>query len=241
MHKPYAHLGTNCRIERAGTMKENKNLTLVVYDRIMEMMINYDIVPGQRLVFVDLAEQLGVSRTPVNNALSILAKEGYLDFIPNQGYSVHKLTRDEAIYLYEIRTILEMGVVGKAIRQMTDEKLMILEQRKLDYEDAIKAGVHRKLFVLDAEFHVGIIEMINNPILAGRYRDICQRIFLRFRIENLVAKRNREIVIEHNELFEAVRVKDVEHTKVLVRTHYEKSKENLFAAIFELEVNDRKI
>ena len=77
-------------------LKEQKNLTLAAYDSIKEMMLNYDIVPGQRLVFMDLAKQLGVSRTPVNNALSILAKEGYLDFVPHQGYSVHKLTLNEA-------------------------------------------------------------------------------------------------------------------------------------------------
>ncbi len=59
-------------------------------------MLNYEIVPGQRLVFIDLAKQLNVSRTPVNNALSILAQQGYLDFVPNQGYSVHKLTQKEA-------------------------------------------------------------------------------------------------------------------------------------------------
>jgi len=61
-------------------LKGQKNLTLAAYDNIKDMMFNYDIVPGQRLVFVDLAKQLGVSRTPVNNALSILAKEGYLDY-----------------------------------------------------------------------------------------------------------------------------------------------------------------
>ena len=71
-------------------------------------MFNYDIVPGQRLVFADLAKELNVSRTPVNNALSILAKEGYLDFVPNQGYSVHKLTLEEAKGLYEIKLIFEL-------------------------------------------------------------------------------------------------------------------------------------
>ncbi|KAB2840081.1 GntR family transcriptional regulator, partial [bacterium] len=93
-------------------MKKYSNLTLKVYHRIIELMLNYEIVPGQRLVFIDLAKQLGVSRTPVNNALSILAQEGYLDFVPNQGYSVHKLTRKEAENLYEFREVLEVGFLG---------------------------------------------------------------------------------------------------------------------------------
>ncbi len=213
-------------------MSERKNLTLAVYDSIKEMMLNYDIVPGQRLVFVDLAKQLGVSRTPVNNALSILAKEGYLDFVPNQGYSVHKLTLEEAESLYEIREILEIGTIGKAIRNMTPEKLELLEKKRLEYENSISDRVHRKLFILDAEFHAAIIGMINNLHLVERYRDLCQRIFLRFRTEDLRIDRQKEIVKEHKSLCEAVRNKDVDWAKDLIRTHHANAKKNLFAIIF---------
>jgi DNA-binding GntR family transcriptional regulator len=208
---------------------------LAVYSRIKDMMLNYEIVPGQRLVFVDLAEQLGVSRTPVNNALSILAKEGYLDFVPNQGYSVHRLTLDEAEALYEIREILEVGTIGKAIRHMGKKELAILKQRKQDYEDAISDRVHRKLFILDTEFHAGMIEMTGNSILAVKYRDICQKIFLRFRTEDLQIERTREIVKEHEKIFEAVRIKDVARTKELLKTHNANARKNLFSIIFQRE------
>jgi DNA-binding GntR family transcriptional regulator len=222
-------------------LKKQKNLTIAVYYRIKEMMLNYDIVPGQRLVFVDLAKQLGVSRTPVNNALSILAKEGYLDFVPNQGYSVHRLTIDEAEYLYEIREILEIGTIGKAIREMDDEKLAALEKRKNDYEKAISDRVHRKLFILDTEFHAAIIEMINNPILTDRYRDVCQKIFLRFRIEDLEIGRIKDIVKEHEDLLNAVRMRDVDRAKELIKNHHEKARKNLFAIIFRKENANPKI
>ena len=214
-------------------LKGQNGLTLFVYDRIKEMMLHYDIVPGQRLVFVDLAKQLNVSRTPVNNALCILAKEGYLDFVPNQGYSVHRLTRKEARNLYEIREVLEVGTIGKAIRQTTDDKLEILKQRKLDYKNAVKDRVHRGLFILDTEFHAAIIEMIDNSKLAAHYRDVCQKIFLRFRVENLRIKRIREIVVEHEALYDAILIKDVERAKGLIRAHNENAQRNLFALIFE--------
>jgi len=222
-------------------LKTQKNLTLAVYNRIKEMMLSYDIVPGQRLVFVDLANQLGVSRTPVNNALSILANEGYLDFVPNQGYSVHKLTEDEANYLYEIREIFEIGAIGKAIRNMTDEALKIYEQRKRDYEKAISDRVHRRLFILDTEFHAGPIDMIGNPVLAERYRDICQKVFLRFRVEDLRIQRIRDTVGEHEELFTAVSIRDVELAKKLIKSHNQMTKKNLFPIIFQKETAERKI
>ena len=222
-------------------MKGKKNLTLAAYDRIMEMMLDYDIVPGQRLVFVDLAGQLGVSRTPVNNALSILAKEGYLDFVPNQGYSVHRLTRHEAEELYEIREILEVGAIGKVVRMVTDEKMRILERNKKEYERAISDRVHRKLFILDTEFHASLIGMIENRYLVERYRDICQKIFLRFRIDDLKVERISEIVHQHEEIYEAIHIRDVERAKELLKNHYRDSKRNLFAIIFREKESAERI
>jgi DNA-binding GntR family transcriptional regulator len=214
-------------------VKQRKNLTLAAYDRIKEMMINYDIVPGQRLVFVDLARQLGVSRTPVNNALSILAKEGYLDFIPNQGYTVHKLTQEEFEGLYEIREILELGTIGKAIRAISPEKIERLRAAKEKFEEAITDRMHRGLFVLDAAFHTAIIEMADNRFLAKRYHELCQRIFLRFRVDDLRIDRTHEIVKEHDELFEAICVRDVDLAKSLITMHNANSRANLNDDIFD--------
>jgi DNA-binding GntR family transcriptional regulator len=214
-------------------MGGQRNLTMAAYDSIKQMMLNYDIVPGQRLIFVDLAKQLGVSRTPVNNALSILAKEGYLDFVPNQGYSVHRLTLEEAESLYEIREILELGTIGKAIRKQTPHFVEALLHKKARYENSITDRVHRQLFILDTEYHASIIGMLGNQFLVERYRDICQRIFLRFKTEDLRLDRQKEIVREHEALFQAVRTKDVEWAKNLVKEHNANAKQNLFAIIFQ--------
>jgi DNA-binding GntR family transcriptional regulator len=228
-------------MRRSVGVKQKQNLTLATYNRILEMMVNYDIVPGQRLVFVDLAEQLGVSRTPVNNALSILAKEGYLDFVPNQGYTVHKLTKEEAEGFYEIREIMELGTIGKAIRCMTPEKVERFKKAKENYERAITDRVHRGLFVLDADFHAAVIEMIDNPFLVMRYRELCQRIFLRFRIDALRVGRIHEIVEEHNQLFEAICIRDVDLAKELLKNHNHNAKRNLFRIIFNHNQNGQKI
>ena len=222
-------------------MKGNKNLTLAVYDRIKQMMVSYDIIPGQRLTFVDLAKQLGVSRTPVNNALSILAKEGYLDFVPNQGYRVHKLTQEEAQSLYEIREILEVGTIEKALACITDQKILVMQKRKDDYEAAMSDRVHRRLFLLDTEFHAGLIEMVGNKFLTERYRDICLKIVLRFRTEDLRMERINEIVHEHHHLFEAVKKRQADAIKRLIQNHNKNAQKNLFAIIFRNESAVEKI
>lgn len=214
-------------------MAEQKNLTLKVYSNIKQMMLNYDIVPGQRLVFVDLARELGVSRTPVNNALSILAKEGYLDFVPNQGYSVHKLTREEAESLYEIRLILDLGIIEKAIKLSTPEGLHNIKARKNEYADSVENRVNRHIFLLDMKFHSAIAEMARNIYFKDIYTDIYQRIFLRFRIEHLESDRLFEIVAEHDRLYRAIVDRDTRRARKLVREHSEMSKKNLFPIIFD--------
>ena len=209
-----------------------KNLTQMTYRKIKEMMLNYDLIPGQRLIFIDLAKRLGVSRTPVNNALSILANEGFLDFVHNQGYSVHEITREEADALYEIREIIELGAIGQAIRKLTSEKLEALKRQKILYEKAVIEQVSRGRFTLDQEFHAGYVKMAENPYLTDYFREVYQRIFLRHRIEGLRAGRAQEVVLEHNEIFEGVRSRDLGRARKLIKSHIQAGKEYIFSSIF---------
>ena len=210
----------------------DKNLTQMAYRKIKEMMFTYDIVPGQRLVFIDLAKRLGVSRTPINNALSILANEGFLDFVPNQGYSVHQITQEEASALYEVREILELGAIGQAIQKLTPEKLESLKRQKSLYEKSVIEQVTRGRFTLDQEFHACYVQMAENPHLTDYFREVYQRIFLRHRIEGLPVGRARKVVSEHNEIFKAIALKDIKSAKELIKRHIKAGKEYIFSAIF---------
>jgi len=223
------------RIEQgeAGNGNSSSNLTDMAYRKIKGMMMNYDIVPGQRLIFVDLAKRLGVSRTPVNSALGILAAEGFLDFVPNQGYTVHEITRTEARDLYELRAILEIGAIEKVIERVTPEKLELLKKRKSLYEKAVVENVSRGRFALDQEFHAAYIQIAENSYLTDYFREIYQRIFLRHRIEGLQAGRAKEVVSEHNALFEAIRQRDVKRARHLIKQHIAAGEKYIFSAVFD--------
>jgi DNA-binding GntR family transcriptional regulator len=218
-----------------------KNLTHQVYEKIREMMLHYEIIPGQRLVFVDLAEQLGVSRTPVNNALSILANEGFLDFVPNQGYRVHKITKQEAESLYEIRQIIELGSIGKAIGKLTPEKLEKLEKQKYLYERAVGDQVSRGRFILDQEFHACQVQLADNSYLVRYFREIYQQIFLRHSLEGFLASRAQAVVSEHNEIFKAILYRDVERAKDAIKAHIIAGKAYIFSIIFDGAKDDSRL
>ena len=210
----------------------DKNLVGMAYRKIKEMMLDYEIIPGQRLIFIDLANRLGVSRTPVNTALSILANEGFLDFVPHQGYTVHQITREEGDALYQIREIIELGAIEESIRKLDVGKLEVLRRQKALYEKAVLDQVSRGRFTLDQEFHACYVQMAENPYLTDYFREVYQRIFLRHRIEGLHAGRAQEVVLEHNQLFDAIRRKDARKTRQLIKRHIEAGKEYIFSSIF---------
>ena len=221
--------GTKGAPEEAGLNGE-RSLTQMAYRKIKDMMFSYEIIPGQRLVFVDLAKKIGVSRTPVNHALSMLANEGFLDFIPHQGYAVHELTQEEAGALYQVREIIEMGAIELAIRKMTPEKLETLRKQKEVVSGKLTADhVTRKNFVLDLEFHVCYIDMAGNPYLTGFFREVYQRIFLRHRLEGLSIARNKQVQQEHDEIFKAISKRDVRKTKEVIRRHIRAAEESIFS------------
>jgi len=210
-----------------------QNLNDKAYERIKQMMFNYELVPGQRLTFADLADKLGVSRTPVNNALTILAKEGFLDFEPNHGYTVHQLTREEADSLYEVREILELGAIEKAIENATSDKLKGLERRKNAFDQSVVQNTRRGRFFLDQDFHAYIVEMSGNRYLAEYFREIYQRIFLRHRINQYRGDRAQQVPAEHQELFDAIRQRDVEAAKQVISHHIHAGKQYIYSFIFD--------
>lgn len=211
-------------------MKTENSLTLSAYNEIRQLIFQNRIIPGQRLYLVDLAKQLGMSRLPVTYALSILANEGYLDFVPNYGYTVHVMNEEEGRNLFEIREMIEIGAIDLSARKISVQKMEKLARALKNYERAIWGMTHHSLFVLDTEFHVSVIEMSENPLLVERFKEIFLKIFSQFGIENIPVARIREIVEEHNEIFHALENKDLEYAKQIIHVHNENAQENLFSA-----------
>jgi DNA-binding GntR family transcriptional regulator len=214
------------------TNKNSENLALRVYHRIREMMISYEIVPGQRLIFSDLAKRLGVSRTPVNSALTMLTKEGFLDFIPHQGYTVHRINQREAESLYEILRIITEGAIGRSIRRLDSEKVRLLEEKKDSCERAVSELTNREQYLLDQEFHAYIIEIAQIQGLSDYFRDIYQQIYLRVSLEGLRSGRAKAVVYEHQCIMNAIRDQNVAEAKHCLLLHLEAAKNYIFSRLF---------
>jgi DNA-binding GntR family transcriptional regulator len=187
---------------------EGKSLNLLVRKRLIEAMLRHEIVPGQRLIFIDLATQFAISRTPINNALSILAQEGFVDFVPNQGYSVHRFTRHEVADLLDIREGLELGFMQKALDNLKPTAYRKMEKYRHTYKETASTALDRRLFLLELEFFCAIIDLADNKSLSTYYRSINQKIYMSFRTEVLQEKRIQQSLELHDQLFSAIEKKD---------------------------------
>lgn len=218
------------------TEENEKNIGIQTYGKIKQMLLEYQLVPGQRLVFVDLAKKLGVSRTTINNSLSILANEGFLDFVHNQGYRVHEVTREEAELLSEVRIYLEMCALDKIFSNdnvnITEERLALLEQKSDLYKKNAMEGVSRASFILNEQFHVCYINMAENKYLTDYIREINQKVFIRHRVEGYQMKRTLEVIHEHDAILNALKSRNKDLAKAAIKSHIESGQKYIFEILF---------
>ena len=197
-----------------------QSLEYKVYQQIKELMLNFDIVPGQRIVITELAEKLGVSRTPVKMALIMLSKEGFVDYAPRQScYIIHQYSREELDSLQDFRVLLELGAVPKSIENLTPAKMKVLERKARDFEQAGDIDKRELRFLLDLNFHACFVDLAGSPYLSETYREVYQRFFMRRRISSFFGDRYANAFAEHEEILEAFRKRDVERAKKAISNH----------------------
>lgn len=145
---------------------ETADLVEKVYSAIKEMILNGELVPGQKLVQEDMASQLGVSRTPILSAFSKLEKEWLVKSIPRRGYYIYEMSREEKLNLFDIRLRLESLGACKAAElgsQKEKRELTVLVDSVSAKDFAASPGDFNKH---DYEFHRSIMAMSRNPMLS---------------------------------------------------------------------------
>jgi DNA-binding GntR family transcriptional regulator len=172
------------------------------------MLVEGRIAPGAKLNERELSDQLRVSRTPLREAIKLLAGEGLVDLLPNRGAIAVRLAETDVMHTFEVLADLE-GLSGElAVERMTNIELA--EVRALHFE-MLACYARRDLsgyYRLNASIHAAINEAAKNPVLATTYRHINARVqFLRFRTNQDEAKWKRAVK-EHGEILEALDQRD---------------------------------
>jgi DNA-binding GntR family transcriptional regulator len=183
-------------------------LTDQVAARLRTLLVEGRIAPGAKLNERVLAEQLRVSRTPLREAIKLLAQEGLVDLLPHRGAVAVKLTETDIVHSFEVLAGLEAMSGQLAAQRITDAALR--ELRALHHE-MLAAFERRDLsnyYRLNAAIHAGINAAAANPVLAATYGRINARVqSLRFRTNQDEAKW-RVAVQEHSQMMQALADRD---------------------------------
>src|SRR3954451_18316540 len=131
----------------------------LAHERIRTLILDGDVLPGARLGQVELAEQLGISRTPVREALGRLTGEGLGGLLPNPGFRAAGLVLDQVVHRLEVRLLLEPGIARLAAERRTDEHLAALEA-VIDRE--LAASTRVAAHDASRDFHLVLAEATGN-------------------------------------------------------------------------------
>jgi len=196
----------------------------ILYQSLKEEIFTFKLISGQKLQYQDIADQYNVSRTIVKNALTLLNQEGLVTLYPQKGYYVTELSGKEAEDLFELRTIIEMTTVKKAIENFSREGYHELYHQWKRFADVVEQKVTEGLFLVDRDFHLQIANMGGNQALVKYLKNVMEVLFLRYRVEGLSIAKNESAVQEHLNIYKAVGLKNVDAAVEALKIHFECAK-----------------
>lgn len=214
-------------------MSENQSQR--AYSHIRRKLLDGSVDPGSRLSYGPIGKEIGVSATPVREAIGQLASEGFVELVPQLGAIVRKLTRDEAVEFYELREALESYAAERLAVRCGERQLAALGEN-LEQSAALlgrvgaggkavaSPGVAKRFHALDLAFHMTIIEAAGNRRMLKVVGDshILTRIFNAdrhaFSAEILAATQ-----AEHEEIAAAIRARDATGARDAMRRHIRNS------------------
>lgn len=176
----------------------------VVFNTLREAILKGDFAPGERLMEKQLAEKMGVSRTPIREAIRKLELEGLVIMVPRKGAEVASITSKDISDVLEVRATLEALAVKLACKKMSESELEELQQVNDDFKTAAQEKNVSVLIEKDVEFHDIIFHSSDNDKLISIINNLREQIY-RFRVEYIYKMKDyTELVKEHDEIVKAM-------------------------------------
>lgn len=199
-----------------------------VFNRIQDDIINGRYEPGDSLVEMKLAEELGVSRTPIREAIRQLELEGLVAYIPNKGVYVTGISEQDIKDIYTIRSLIEGLAVKWAIERIETHQLKELEEIVELMEYYTEKGDMEQVTKLDTQFHDVIYDACQSKVLKNTLRNLL-RYIRKARLTSLrVPKRAYQALQEHKKILGAFKSHEPEKGERLMIQHISQASLNLY-------------
>lgn len=206
-------------------LQNHRPLREIVYEELKRQILVGEIAPGTRMMEVDLADEMGVSRTPVREAIRKLEKEGLVTIEPRRGAYASDISIKDMLDVLEVRQTLEGMAASLAARKVTEEEKRDFIRASKAYNDAVASGNTDEIIKCDELFHQLIVNYSDNKTLETLLSQV-QELALRFRyIYYDDFSRYERMPREHEEIEEAILSGDTAKAKVVAENHVANLKE----------------
>lgn len=222
-------MGGNFELE----MNEYLPLRDVVFNTLRQAILRGELQPGERLMEIQLANKLGVSRTPIREAIRKLELEGLVLMIPRRGAEVAEITEKSLRDVLEVRGSLEELAVELACERISKEKIEELKNAAEEFENSLKSGNLTEYAEADVKFHDIIYNATDNQRLVQLLYNLREQMY-RYRVEYLKrAEIHATLLEEHQYIIECIEKHDKESAKRAIRIHIDNQVEKVANTIRE--------
>lgn len=191
----------------------------VVFHTLREAILKGELKPGERLMELQLAAKLGVSRTPIREAIRMLEQEGLAVTVPRKGAEVAKMTEKDMEDVLQIREALDDLAVNLACDQITEEELEKLHGAMIEFQQASKTDDVKRIAEADVLFHDIIYQATRNPKLVYMINNLREQIY-RYRVEYLKDESIYPTLMqEHEQIIAGLRERDKEKVTRAMQVH----------------------
>jgi DNA-binding GntR family transcriptional regulator len=202
----------------------------LVYRKLRDAIARGELKPGERVMEVEVAAWLDVSRTPVRDALRRLESEGMLAVEPRTGLVVKSITREAMLELYVMREVLEGTAARLCARHASDVEVMELED--ITRREERLQGDYEALARLNRTFHDAIHRGAHNRYLEKSLSAVNDSMCLLGKSQMLIPERAREAKNEHAELFGAIRERNPDAAEAIARSHVRSAQKQRLRQLF---------
>lgn len=208
-----------------------KPLRELVCETIRQAIIDGTFNPGERLMEIQLADEMGVSRTPIREAIRKLELEGFVVMIPRRGTYVADISIKDITEIYEIRTSLDVLAAGLAAERITDEELETLNRLLVEIGQHIADNDMEKIVEVDTAFHDVLYQASRNERLVSIINNLREQLTgIRGRSMSYPG-RLIETMDEHRSLVDCIAARDVERAQEAARMHIENAEHTLMKSL----------
>ncbi|GAL17271.1 GntR family transcriptional regulator [Vibrio maritimus] len=201
--------------------KSNQSRSEVAYQKLLQAIRHGELTPGTRVREIEVAEMLGISRTPVRDAIRRLESDGLLIHLPRQGAVIKQLDQKEVIELYEVREVLEGTAARYAARHASEIELAELE----DFNDIMLSNANDPIKVAEANrlFHQALYRAGNNRYLIDALNSLSNALTLLGGTTLQEGERTQTAYQEHQAIIDAIRQRDGDKAEQAARHHIQQA------------------